>query len=136
MNKKEIEKIGDPEEHDWNAFFAKISIACPWSQKYWNQNKIEIVEWTGEILELSNDCIARVYKHPTATPAELHEISTTMNRKRENEEWFDLLPDIGPVGLVIQQDKALLNSIREEIGGAAAWAEKKIKEKEESKWKR
>ena len=116
MNKKEIEKIGDPEEHDWNAFFAKINIVCPWSQMYWNRNQIEIVEWTGEIFELSNDCVARVYKWPTAKLGELNEFIKKMEIERPKEQWFWSFPGVAyssnPVGSVIQQDKAFLTGIR------------------------
>ena len=118
MNKKEIEKIGDPEEYDWDAFFARISIVCPWSQMYWNRNQIEIVEWTGEIFELSNDCIARLYKCPTVRYGEIEELIEKMNRERPKEKWFStmLTSDTGtsnnPIGSLIQQDRAFLIDTR------------------------
>ena len=114
-----MEKIGDPEEYDWDTYFARISIVCPWSQMYWNRNQIEIVEWTGEIFELSNDCIARIYKCPTVRYGEVEELIAKMNRERPKEKWFSTLllpnpsiPFSDPVGSLIQQDRAFLFGIR------------------------
>ena len=116
MNKSEIEKLKDPEEKDWNAFFAKISVVCPWSQKYWNQNQIEIVEWTGEIFELSKDCVARVYKCPEMLVEVVTEFAQQLNRERLKEQWFWSFPSVSyipnPVTHLIQQDRAFLTDIR------------------------
>ena len=119
MNKKEIEKLKDPEEYDWNKYFAFINAVCPWSQMYWERQQLEIVEWTGEIFELSDDCVARIYKHPTAKYGELIKLIAKMNGEREKEEWLYSFPGVGPnsapVGLVIQQDRALLYNLRKSI---------------------
>ena len=124
MNKKEMEKTNDPKEYDWNAYFAKINDVCPWSQTYWEKDQLDIVEWTGEIFELSKKCVARVYKHPEATSTELENLSLKMNEEREGEEWLysfpEALPLSTPVGVLIQQDTKMLNDIRkiyQEQGG-------------------
>jgi len=103
------------EEVNWTEYFASIVGVCPWSKKYWSQQRIDIVDWTGEILAL-DDYVARVYKHPLASARQLKKMMNLFNEQREDEEWLYSHPQYGghstPIGVLIQQDYALLNSIR------------------------
>ena len=103
------------EEVSWTDYFASIVAVCPWSKKYWAQQRIDIVDWTGEILAL-DDYVARIYKHPTASARQLKKMINLFNDEREDEEWLYSHPQYGghstPIGVLIQQDYALLNSIR------------------------
>lgn len=103
------------EEVSWTDYFASIVAVCPWSKKYWAQQRIDIVDWTGEILAL-DDYVARIYKHPTASARQLKKMMNLFNDEREDEEWLYSHPQYGghstPIGVLIQQDYALLNSIR------------------------
>ena len=103
------------EEVNWTDYFASIVAVCPWSKKYWSQQRIDIVDCTGEILAL-DDYVARVYKHPTASARHLKKMMNLFNDEREDEEWLYSHPRYGghstPIGVLIQQDYALLSSIR------------------------
>jgi len=106
------------DEVNWSEYFASIVSVCPWSKKYWSQQKIDIQEWTGEILAL-DDYVARVYKHPLASAKQLESMMNTFNDERPDEEWLYSSPEYGghstPIGVLIQQDYNLLNRIRKSL---------------------
>jgi len=106
------------EEVNWTEYFASIKSVCPWSKAYWSKQQIHIVDWTGDILALDH-YVARVYKHPTASARQLKKMMNRFNEQRPDEEWLYSHPKFGqhstPVPVLIQQDYALLQSIRNHI---------------------
>ena len=105
-------------EVNWQEYFASIVSVCPWSKKYWSQQRIDVVEWQDKILELGS-YVARVYVHTEADAKELEKMMNLFNEQREDEEWLYSHPQYGghstPVGVLIQQDHVLLNSIRSNL---------------------
>jgi|MDTC01.3.fsa_nt_gb hypothetical protein len=123
MNKKEIEEKGNIKESKiWSKYFSSIHAVCPWSQMYWEKQQLDIVEWTGEVFDLNDDCVARVYKFPLSTPIkELEDKLLELQEARPLDAWLYSYPNIDqpPVGIpvpsLIQQNKAFLEDIRQSM---------------------
>ena len=107
------------EEVDWHSYFASIVSVCPWSKAYWHQQKIEVCDWQGEhTIKPLGRTVARMYLHRRASARQLKKFMKRFNCERPKEEWLYSHPRFGghstPVGVLIQQDHALLTKIRKQ----------------------
>lgn len=113
-------KEADLEASNWQEYFHKIRVVCPWSYSAWKRNKIEIVLWTGAVTELE-DLEARVYVHYTK-PRLLKKIEQRLNDEREHEEWLHSHPQYGVnathVPVLIQQSQIGLENARKLLQNA------------------
>jgi len=139
MNKNEIEEKGNIKESEiWSKYFSSIHAVCPWSQMYWEKQQLEIVEWTGEVFDLNDDCVARVYKFPlSASIKELEDNVLQQNKARPLDVWLYSYPNIDqphegyfatPVPSLIQQNKSLLEDIRQSMREKELTQQRKILE--------
>lgn len=105
-------------ESKWETYFHKIRDVCPWSWSAWQRGRIDIVDWEGIVLELG-DQEARVYVC-NYKPRLLKKVEKRINELRTDEEWLHSHPSFGergtPVPVLIQQDLARLQMLREKVG--------------------
>ena len=106
------------EEVNWHNYFETIKNVCPWSWASWQKNKIDIISWHSQIINL-NYYEARVYIAARHNPRQLKKMSDRFNRERPNEEWLWSHPDYGfnstPVAVFIQQDRQILDDLRRNL---------------------
>lgn len=101
---------------DWGQYFARIRKRCPWSYAAWRKGAIDVVPWLGVRLVLQ-PFEARIYRVNDAATAERLSVEF-----EDDEEyiWLFSHPDYGPNAtpepVLIQQDKAVLSALREQIG--------------------
>lgn len=111
---KEAVKEAARNNQQWEDYFYSIKTVCPWSYSAWKRNKIEIVLWQGEALDL-NGLEARVYCLDRK-PRLLKKIEQRLNNEREFEEWLHSHPSFGvnstPCPVLIQQDRIGLENAR------------------------
>ena len=117
---RSLKKEKAEEEVNWSDYFASIVSVCPWSKAYWQQQKIDVCDWTDEVKHLG-DNVARVYKFAKASDYKLNKLMRQFNEEREDEEWLYSHPKHGghstPVPVLIQQKHELLTRIRENMKG-------------------
>ena len=100
---------------DWESYFQTIKAQCPWSLRAWNQGLIDIVTYTGDVIPLG-DYHARMYlvHAPNET---LEALAAALDHGED--EWLFSYPGYGefatPVRVLIQQNRAKLNSIRNKL---------------------
>ena len=108
-------------------YFAKIRGVCPWSYKSMQNDTILFIEGGGErcygtwsyIYRVSNK-EAFVFIEKDKTPKELDKICLKYEKIYKHVEWLWSHPDEGgdstPVPVIIIQDKARLQTLRDKIG--------------------
>ncbi len=103
---------------DWLDYFNSIKTVCPWSWAAIKKDRIDIVNWHDGVKELKQ-YEARIYCALKYNPRQLKKISNRLNEIRPNEEWLWSHPKYNynstPIPVLIQQDKARLNYLRQEI---------------------
>lgn len=101
---------------DWEGYFSLIKKQCPWSYVAWHRGLIDIVEWTGQKIPLG-DFQARMYLMDI-TGQELESLTEELDKGED--EWLFSYPGYGifatPVPVIIQQNRANLNKLREQLG--------------------
>lgn len=105
------------EDVDWFSYFESIKSVCPWSRGAWQKNQIDIQYWNRTVLPLA-EYRARVYIYHTS-PRLLKKITGQLNEKYSQEEWLWSHPRYKqystPVGVLIQQDRTQLETIRKNL---------------------
>ena len=120
----------DVKEVDWADYYARIKSVCPWSYKAFMNDKILVWKSPHNTMKTisgtfdSTDYEAFVYVFDNATPKELDAKVIEMNAYRPNSEflWSHPQADSGDgnstdVPVIIQQDKKILNDLREKLFG-------------------
>lgn len=112
------------EDSTWVKYFTKIRGVCPWSYKL--MDKILVVETNENCLETYGKVFtvskyeACVYKFPKATVSWLTDKCEELNKKQTASEWLWSHPEEGGdsthIPCLIQQDRAKLTTLRENIG--------------------
>ena len=108
----------------WRKYFASIKQVCPWSSKYMDkilvwENDQKCLNTLAVIFPGTNfEAFVYVYKHKTAK--QLETLCEEMNKKYGDSEFLWSHPaeggDSPHVPCLIQQDRAKLTNIRENIG--------------------
>jgi len=116
----------DQKEVNWASYFAKIRGVCPWSFKAHMQDKILFIPYTDTTLSTwavlfsASKHEAFVYKCPEKSVDWLNSMCDKLNAKYTEYEWLWSHPaeggDSTPVPVLIQQDRAQLEKLREAIG--------------------
>lgn len=100
---------------DWSEYFNRIKPVCPWSWAAWQRGEI----WLGKFSKpLPLDLYqARVYQFRDITPRRLKKIAQKLDESDSESEWLWSHPryrhNSTPVPVLIQQNRARLNKIRE-----------------------
>ena len=101
----------------WGQYFARIRKRCPWSYAAWQRGGIEIVPWLGVVLALP-PFEARIYRVADGATAE--RLAAELDEEDSEYTWLfshaDYGPDATPEPVLIQQDRAVLEALREQIG--------------------
>ena len=112
------------EDSTWVKYFASIKQVCPWSYKL--MDKILVLEphiscintWSTIFKASKHE--AFVYKFPKASVDWLRNKCDELNASQEYSEWLWSHPSEGgdstPSPVLIQQNRAKLNTIRDNIG--------------------
>ena len=112
------------EDSIWVKYFASIKQVCPWSYKL--MDKILVLEphiscintWSTIFKASKHE--AFVYKFPKASVEWLRNKCDELNASQEYSEWLWSHPSEGgdstPSPVLIQQQRAKLNTIRDNIG--------------------
>jgi hypothetical protein len=113
-------------EDNWATYFAKIRGVCPWSYQAHMNNNIMFVDYsetshnTWAMLFGSTKHEAFVYKCTGKTVDWLTSMCDELNEQYANSEWLWSHPEEGgdstPIPVLIQQNKAQLEQLREKIG--------------------
>ena len=110
-----MEKARSHQNVDWYQYFKSIRAECPWSYAAYLHGQIEVVEYTGTITPLGK-FLARVYT-VDATDSEVEALSIALDHGQY--EWLFSYPGYGPfatpVAVLIQQDRAQLNQLRNNL---------------------
>ena len=116
-------------EVDWLKYFNHIKGVCPWSLRAYMQDKILV--WTDaerryktlSKLFTSTNHEAFVYTFPGKSADWLESQCELLNKTQTECEWLWSHPDADsgegnstPVPVLIQQDREMLNTLREKIG--------------------
>lgn len=122
MEKKAAKEAARKDNIDWSEYFASIVSVCPWSKKYWKQQKIDIQKWRGtNNIKPLGEYVARMWIHKNASGKQLCNIHHRMNKQRQDEEWLYSHPQYGghstPIPVLIQQNFKLLLKIRQGLNG-------------------
>ena len=108
-----MEKARNHQSVNWLEYFESIRKQCPWSLAAWQQNKIGITKWQGEIIDLG-PLEARVYVTKGLNPRRLKKLSRDLDQG--TYEWLWSYPGYGkfatPVFCLIQQDRNRLQQLR------------------------
>ena len=120
MVKKEVEEV------NWASYFAKIRGVCPWSYRAHMQDKILFIDYTDTTLHTwavlfpASKHEAFVYKCPEKSSDWLNSKCDALNVKYSHSEWLWSHPEHGgdstPIPVLIQQDRAQLEQLREAVG--------------------
>ena len=101
---------------DWYHYFKSIREECPWSYQAYLQGKIDIVEYTGDVIPLGKYDARMYLVH--APPETVEALAYALDRGPD--EWLFSYPGYGefatPVAVLIQQDRARLNELRNKLG--------------------
>ena len=104
-------------EVDWQAYFDTIKEQCPWSHSAYHRGKIDIVQYQGDSQPLG-DYEARMYV-VNAPEATVESLAEAFDYRDTECEWLFSYPGYGPfatpVPVLIQQDRARLNKLREQL---------------------
>jgi len=116
----------EAKEVNWTAYFAKIRGVCPWSYAAHMKNNILFVDYsettfnTWAMLFGASGHEAYVYKCPGKSVDWLNSKCDQLNQTHQNSEWLWSHPaeggDSAPVEILIQQDRQLLEQLREKVG--------------------
>lgn len=114
------------EEVNWAKYFAKIKGVCPWSFKAYMKETILFIDYsdvtlyTWSILLDATHYEAFVYKCPGKTSKWLQAKCDQLNENNTKHEWLWSHPEHGgdstPIPVLIQQDKNILQQLREQVG--------------------
>ena len=129
MAVKEKEKALKEDNIDWQGYYASIKSVCPWSYKAFMNDNILVIEYgantfkTWSCLFTGTKYEAFVFKMPQITAEELHTLcdhyNETLGDKYKSEFLWSHNEEGGdstPVPVIIQQDKAQLETLRESMG--------------------
>lgn len=100
---------------NWYAYFKSIRQECPWSYAAYIKGQIDIVDYQGQVKPLG-EYQARVYvvNAPNET---VEALAAALDHGVD--EWLFSYPNYGefaaPVAILIQQDRAKLRTLREQI---------------------
>lgn len=101
---------------NWQEYFYLIRQQCPWSWAAWQRSEIDIQRWQGKPQELGN-YQARIYI-VDLTRRRLKKLAEKLDLDPVSE-WLWSEPNYGPwatpIPVLIQQDRARLEEIRQEI---------------------
>ena len=104
----------------WNSHFQKIKKVCPWSWKSWNEGKIKIVQL--ETLQHQNEYDEIVYEVEDIDEDSLDAYVQELNEEYTEYEFLWSHPthtkcgkNQTPVPVIIQQDRKLLEELRQGI---------------------
>ena len=125
--KAQIEAV--KKEVNWTSYFAHIQNVCPWAYKAYMKDNILVWEHpencfkTIKSLYITSGYEAFVYVFKDSTPKQLEKLCDALNTEQETDEWLWSHPDVDegdnnstPVPALIQQNRARLEKIREQIG--------------------
>jgi len=106
------------EKVDWEAYFKKIKVVCPWSLAAWKKGEIKIEQWSGEWQHLEN-YQAIVYIVANTNRRRIKKLAKKLNTSYEYE-WLWSEPKYGdygsPVPILIQQSRRKLFDLRFDTG--------------------
>jgi len=116
-------------EVNWTSYFAHIQGVCPWAYKAFMKDNILVWEHpencfkTIKSLYIISGYEAFVYVFKNSTPKQLEKLCDALNAEQDTDEWLWSHPDVDegqnnstPVPALIQQNRARLEKIREQIG--------------------
>ena len=116
-------------EVNWTSYFAHIQGVCPWAYKAYMKDNILVWKHpencfkTIKSLYITSGYEAFVYVFKDSTPKQLEKLCDALNTEQETDEWLWSHPDVDegdnnstPVPALIQQNRARLEKIREQIG--------------------
>lgn len=110
-----MEEVRNHQSVDWADYFKRIRTECPWSYRAYQQGLIDIVPWQGKTSPLGN-YQARVYVID-ASNQEVEALAQALDHGED--EWLFSYPQYGeyatPVAVLIQQNRAKLNTIRSKL---------------------
>ena len=110
-------EVGMSVDHtvDWGQYFSRIKERCPWSYAAWHRDLIKITDWVGEVHPLDH-YQARMY----IVPKDLDVVEIANSLNHGEDEWLYSYPSYGefatPVTVLIQQNRAMLSQLRENLG--------------------
>lgn len=111
-----MEEARSHQSVDWYHYFKSIREECPWSYRAFIHNKIEIVEYQNKQIPLG-DLEARIYILDLPNE-EVERLAVELDHGED--EWLFSYPGYGPyatpVPVLIQQNRKILNDLREKIG--------------------
>ena len=100
---------------DWLDYFRSIKTQCPWSYPAYQQGRIDIQEYLGQILPLGR-YQARVYTVQDPDQS-VEALSAALDHGED--EWLFSYPGYGPwatpVPVLIQQNRQELNQLRQQL---------------------
>jgi len=116
-------------EANWAEYFAHIQGVCPWAYRAYMKDNILVWEHpencfkTIKSLYAVSGYEAFVYVFKNSTPDQLELLAEQLNREQQQDEWLWSHPDAdsgdgnsAPVPVLIQQNRARLEKLREQIG--------------------
>ena len=116
-------------EVNWSKYFAHIQGVCPWAYRAYMKDNILVWEHpencfkTIKSLYTVSGYEAFVYVFKDSTPEQLELLAEQLNREQQADEWLWSHPDADsgdgnstPVPCLIQQNRARLEKLREQIG--------------------
>jgi hypothetical protein len=120
----------EEKEVNWAEYYARIKQVCPWSYKAYMTDKILVwkspynsIKTLSGIFD-STSYEAFVYVYRDHTPEQLDKLVIEMNKYRHKSEflWSHPEADSGDgnstdIPVIIQQNKKVLNNIRDKING-------------------
>jgi hypothetical protein len=116
------------EEVDWNAYFDKIATVCPWSKKYYMQDKILHVKtgspgneltWVASYSATNYEALLLEYNEGTSIDTLLSVVEKIENKYLHLVAFWshpDEKENNTPTPCVIVQDKQQLTDLRKKIG--------------------
>lgn len=116
-----MEEARSHQSVDWLTYFKSIQTQCPWSLVAWIKGKIDVVRYEGRKLPLM-EYRARMYLI-NAEPAVIESICSALDYDDKEYEWLFSYPSYGeyatPVPVIIQQRRAELNMLRQQINAGS-----------------
>jgi hypothetical protein len=124
--RKRLNVAENPSHVDWQAYYASIKRVCPWSYRSYMANKILTLTYSsrdfstwGKFLKYTGyDSV--VYVCEDRDSAWLDAKCDELNAQQETYQWLWSHPaeggDSTPVPVLIQQERALLEGLRQKTG--------------------